>query len=77
MKKALYFPIFVLQTAFFYTVKAQTAPDTVRAGTQKGPVQNISFSGKVLDEKNRAPLTGATVHITGTTHPRYYGFRYL
>jgi outer membrane receptor protein involved in Fe transport len=58
----------VLQTAFFNTVKAQPAPDTARAGTQKGPVQNISFSGKVLDEKNRSPLTGATVQITGTTH---------
>ncbi|HEX6428981.1 MAG TPA: SusC/RagA family TonB-linked outer membrane protein [Niastella sp.] len=68
MKKVFYFPIFVLQTAFFNAVKAQTAPDTVRASTQKGPVQNISFSGKILDEKNRLPLTGATVHITGTTH---------
>src|ERR1044072_8670564 len=68
MKKAYYLPIFVLQTAFFNTALAQTSRDSVPEKAQKGPVQNITFSGKVLDEKCRTPLTGATVHIAGTTH---------
>ncbi len=29
---------------------------------------NITFSGKIVDEKNSAIVTGATVHIQGTTH---------
>ncbi|MCS3795480.1 SusC/RagA family TonB-linked outer membrane protein [Niastella sp. OAS944] len=68
MKKVYYLPIFVLQTAFFNTALAQTSRDSVPEKVQKGPVQNITFSGKVLDEKSRTPLTGATVHIAGTTH---------
>ncbi len=67
MKKAYYLPIFVLQTAFFNTASAQTVQDSLPAVVPKGQVHNISFSGKILDEK-KAPLTGATVHILGTTH---------
>src|SRR5689334_2528402 len=68
MKKAYYLPIFVLQTAFFNTALAQASRDTVPDKVQKGPVQNIAFAGRVFDEKGHTPLTGATVHIAGTTH---------
>src|SRR3954471_11063775 len=64
MKKAYYLPLFVLQTAIF---NSATAQDSLPAAVQKGQVQNIAFGGKILDEK-KAPLTGATVHILGTTH---------
>ena len=29
---------------------------------------NVSISGKIIDDKTRQPLAGATVHIKGTTH---------
>lgn len=54
MKKALFLKVLVLLLA----AHSSTAQ----------PVQNISFSGIVLDEKTHTPLAGATVHITGTTH---------
>ncbi|WP_207510650.1 SusC/RagA family TonB-linked outer membrane protein [Longitalea luteola] len=69
MKKAYYLPVFVLQTALFNSVLAQTGNEPATVPTvQKAPVQNIVFGGRILDEKNRTPLTGATVHINGTTH---------
>ncbi|MFL5743090.1 MAG: SusC/RagA family TonB-linked outer membrane protein [Niastella sp.] len=29
---------------------------------------NITISGRILDDKTKAPLAGATIHIKGTTH---------
>lgn len=54
MKKVLSVTILLPQLLFWLSANAQ--------------VQNIAFSGKIVDDKSRAPLSGATVHITGTTH---------
>ena len=34
----------------------------------KTSTDNIILSGRVIDDKTRAPLPGATIHIKGTTH---------
>jgi TonB-linked SusC/RagA family outer membrane protein len=65
MKKALIWTAMLLTPAFINKVKAQLNNDSSQAGSQ---VQNISFSGKILEERSKTPLAGATVHITGTTH---------
>src|SRR5438132_1404680 len=40
----------------------------VLAASAQLTTNNISLSGKVNDEKTKATLEGATVHIKGTTH---------
>lgn len=50
---------FLLITAAFTTVFISLA---------NAQHNNLSLFGKVIEEKSKAPLEGATVHIKGTTH---------
>ena len=69
MKKAFIIKILFPLLAFSTYATARNSKDSAAVQSDgKGPVQNISFSGKVVDEKARTPLGGATVHIEGTTH---------
>ncbi|HUP13213.1 MAG TPA: carboxypeptidase-like regulatory domain-containing protein, partial [Niastella sp.] len=38
------------------------------APTVKTSTDNIILSGRIIDDKTKAPLPGATIHIKGTTH---------
>lgn len=68
MKKVL-IPLILLVILIPVMIFAQVGGDSLsRLSADKGPVHNISFSGKVTELKTGLPLAGATVHITGTTH---------
>jgi hypothetical protein len=51
----------------FISFSQENAPsDPVKAA--KVTTNNITISGRILDDKTKAPLAGATIHIKGTTH---------
>jgi TonB-dependent starch-binding outer membrane protein SusC len=63
MKKALGISLVMLPFLAFAQV-----PVSDSSQPKQTDASNISISGRVLDDKANAPLSGATVHIKGTTH---------
>jgi len=51
----------------FISFSQENVP-TDPAKAAKVTTNNITISGRILDDKTKAPLAGATIHIKGTTH---------
>lgn len=64
MKKVLIWTVLLLTPTLIQKVNAQSSG----TGETGGQVQNIVFGGRIVEERSKAPLAGATVHIIGTTH---------
>src|SRR4051794_19902968 len=50
-----------ISTVFFFAV-------LLNSYYSQAQQHNINLNGKIIDKKTRLPLSGATVHIKGTTH---------
>ena len=61
MKKILVVIVWMIPFAVLSQFKNEKNNSTINQ-------DNINLSGKVIDEKTRQPLEGASIHIQGTTH---------
>lgn len=68
MKKSFSYGMLLSAIVLSQAAVAQTTKATIKEPTTTQPAQNISFGGRIIDGKSRLPVSGATVHITGTTH---------
>jgi TonB-linked SusC/RagA family outer membrane protein len=68
MKKSFIYGILLSALLLSVDANAQTANDTIHQPAPGSSAKNIAFGGRIIDGKNKVPLSGATVHITGTTH---------
>ncbi|MHA4810040.1 SusC/RagA family TonB-linked outer membrane protein [Flavitalea flava] len=69
LKTGLKIVIFLTAGVSFFPVHAQTqVPSPAQGQPSSQPPHNVSLLGRVVDEKTKEPLSGAVIHIKGTTH---------